>query len=114
LQQYAGIAPVTERSGKKSWIHWRRQCPTFVRQTLVEWAGQTINKPFRAGACYRRQRDKGSSYQAAVRALAFRWIHILFRCWQFRTPDDETTYLNALRKRGSPLLKNLELNAQNA
>ena len=27
LQQYAGIAPVTERSGKKSWVHWRLQCP---------------------------------------------------------------------------------------
>jgi hypothetical protein len=23
LQNYAGIAPVTERSGKKSWVHWR-------------------------------------------------------------------------------------------
>jgi transposase len=26
-QTYAGIAPVTERSGKKSWVHWRLQCP---------------------------------------------------------------------------------------
>ena len=25
LQKYAGIAPVTERSGKKSWVHWRLQ-----------------------------------------------------------------------------------------
>ena len=31
LQQSAGIAPVTERSGKKSWVHWRLQCPTFLR-----------------------------------------------------------------------------------
>src|SRR5712691_2552347 len=31
LQKYAGIAPVTERSGKKSWVHWRLQCPKFVR-----------------------------------------------------------------------------------
>lgn len=29
--------------------------------------------------------------------------------WQTRTLYDETTYLNALRKRGSPLLKNLDL-----
>ncbi|MDH6147097.1 hypothetical protein OKW46_001019 [Paraburkholderia sp. WSM4179] len=35
LQQYAGIAPVTERSGKKSWVHWRWQCPKFLRQTFV-------------------------------------------------------------------------------
>src|ERR1035438_3068651 len=56
---------------------------------------------------YRQQREKGSSYQVAVRALAFKWIRILYRCWQTRTPYNETTYLNALRKRGSPLLKNL-------
>jgi transposase len=72
LQKYTGIAPVTERSGKKSWVHWRWQCPTFLRQTFVEWAGQTINKSFWAGTYYRQQREKGSSYQAAVRALAFK------------------------------------------
>ena len=114
MQIYAGIAPVTERSGKKSWVHWRWQCPTFVRQTFVEWAGQTINKSFWAAAYYRQQRDKGSSYQAAVRSLAFKWIRILYRCCQTNTPYDESRYLNALRKRRSPLLKNLELDAQNA
>ena len=40
--KYSGIAPVTERSGKKHWVHWRLQCPTFLRQTFIEWAGQTI------------------------------------------------------------------------
>jgi hypothetical protein len=39
-----------------------------------------------------------------VRALAFKWIRILYRCWQTRTPYDETTYLNALKRRGSPLI----------
>jgi transposase len=114
LQKYSGIAPVTERSGKKSWVHWRWQCPTFLRQTFVEWAGQTINKSFWAGAYYRQQRDKGSSYQAAVRALAFKWIRILYRCWSTRTPYNESTYLNALRKRGSPLLKNIDPNPKTA
>jgi transposase len=109
LQKYSGIAPVTERSGRKSWVHWRWQCPKFLRQTFVEWAGQTINRSFWAGAYYRQQRAKGSSHQAAVRALAFKWIRILYRCWQTRTPYDETTYLNALRKRGSPLMRNLGL-----
>lgn len=109
LQKYSGIAPVTERSGKKCWVHWRWQCPTFLRQTFVEWAGQTINKSFWAGAYYRQQRAKGGSYQAAVRALAFKWIRIIYRCWQTGTRYDESVYLNALRKRGSSLLRNLEL-----
>ncbi|WP_410856351.1 transposase [Paraburkholderia sp. SIMBA_054] len=46
LQKYSGIAPVTERSGKKSWVHWRWQCPKFRRQTFVEWASQTIDRSF--------------------------------------------------------------------
>jgi len=107
LQKYSGIAPVTERSGNSCWVHWRWQCPTFLRQTFIEWAAQTINRSFWAGAYYRQQRDKGSSHHAAVRALAFKWIRILYRCWQTRTPYDESKYLNALKRRGSPLLKQL-------
>ncbi|MGC2459325.1 MAG: IS110 family transposase [Gallionellaceae bacterium] len=107
FQKYSGIAPVTERSGNKSWIHWRWECPTFLRQTLVEWAAQTINKSYWAGAFYRQQRDKGCPRQTVIRALAFKWIRILYRCWQTRTPYDESKYLNALRRRGSPLLKQL-------
>lgn len=104
VQKYSGIAPVTERSGQKSWIHWRWQCPTFLRQTFVEWAAQTINKSYWAGLFYYQQRAKGCTYQAAVRALAFKWIRILYRCWKTSTPYDETKYLKALRDRGSPLL----------
>jgi len=105
LQKYSGIAPVTERSGQKHWVHWRLQCPTFMRQTFVEWASQTINKSYWAGAYYRQQRDKGSTYQAAVRSLAFKWIRILYRCWQTGVAYDESRYLKALERRGSPLLK---------
>lgn len=107
LQQYAGIAPVTERSGNKTWVHWRLQCPTFLRQTFVEWAAESIRHSFWACAYYQQQRDKGTSHQAAVRALAFKWIRVVFRCWQNRTPYDESVYLTALKQRGSPLIHNL-------
>jgi transposase len=105
LQQYSGIAPVVERSGGKCWTHWRLACPTFLRQTFIEWAGATIPRSFWAAAYYRRQIAKGCSHRMAVRALAFKWIRILYRCWQDRVPYDEATYLNALQRRGSPLLK---------
>jgi transposase len=107
LQQYAGIAPVTERSGKKSWVHWRLQCPKFLRQTFVEWAAESIQHSFWARVYYQQQRDKGQAHQAAVRALAFKWLRILYRCWQDRTPYDESTYLHALNRRGSSLIQNL-------
>src|ERR1019366_5279779 len=113
IQQYAGIAPVTESSGKKHWVHWRLQCSTFIRQTFVEWAGATIPRSFWAAAYYRQQRDKGCTHQAAVRALAFKWIRILYRCWQTRSPYDESTYLNALKRRDSPLLNSMVETAKN-
>ncbi len=107
LQRCSGLAPVTERSGDKTWVHWRWKCPKFLRQTFVEWAGQTINKSAWAGAYYRQQRARGASHQAAVRALAFKWTRILYRCWKDRVPYDESKYLEALRRRGSPLLQYL-------
>src|SRR6266581_5966471 len=107
LQKYAGVAPVTERSGKKAWVHWRLQCPKFLRQTFVEWAAESIRHSFWAQVYYQQQRDKGNTHQAAVRALAFTWIRILYRCWQDRTPYDESVYLQALHRRGSSLIHNL-------
>jgi len=104
IQKYAGIAPVTERSGKKCWVHWRLQCPKFLRQTFVEWAALSIPHCYWASAYYHQQRAKGCRHQAALRSLAFKWIRILYRCWKERTPYDETTYLNALKRRGSPLM----------
>jgi transposase len=104
VQQYCGIAPVTERSGQKSWVHWRWQCSKFVRQTFVEWAAKTVHSSFWAGAYYHQQRQKGATHQMAVRALAFKWIRILYRCWKSRTPYNETVYLQALQNRGSNLI----------
>ncbi len=104
LQKYAGVAPVLEKSGQKSWIHWRYSCPKFLRQTFVEWAGQSVRFSFWANAYYQQQIEKGKPHNVAIRALAFKWIRIAFRCWKTRTPYDETKYLEALKSRGSPLL----------
>jgi transposase len=106
LQKYAGIAPVTERSGKKCWVHWRLQCPKFLRHTFVEWAAASIRHAFWAQRYSQQQRAQGKAHQAAVRALAFTWIRVLSRCWQDRTPYEESVYLQALTQRGSSLLHN--------
>jgi hypothetical protein len=105
LQTYSGIAPVTERSGKRKWVHFRWACPKFLRQSFHEWAGHSIAQSVWARAYYQQQRGRGSDHHAAVRALAFKWIRILFRCWKDRVAYDENKYLAALAKRGSPLGK---------
>ncbi len=99
-----GIAPVRQRSGKSDWIHFRFACSKFLRQTFHEWAAQSIRYSTWARAYYQQQRDNENGHHAAVRALAFKWIRILFRCWKDRKPYDEKTYLAALRRRGSPLV----------
>ncbi len=108
VQTWTGIAPVQERSGQKCWVHFRWACPKFLRQTFHEWAGHSIAQSAWARAYYWQQRAKGKDHHAAVRALAFKWIRIAFRCWKSRTPYDEATYLQALRRRGSPLVAALE------
>ena len=105
IQRYSGIAPVLERSGKKSWTHWRYSCPKFMRQSFVEWAGESVRYSFWAKAYYEQQKAKGKPHQTIIRCLAFKWIRIIYRCWKNKKPYDESTYLNALKKRNSPLLE---------
>lgn len=108
VAEYAGIAPVTERSGKKQWVHWRWSASTFLRQSLHEFAGLSIQQSDWTRAHYDVQRERGKGHHAAVRSLAFKWIRILFRCWMDRAPYDEQLYLHALRRRGSPLAQRLK------
>jgi len=107
VEKYSGIAPVTIRSGNQCSVVWRWRCPKYMRQTFVEWAALSIRQSFWAQAYYEQKRAQGKSHQAAVRALAFKWIRIMYRCWQDRKPYDESTYLQALQRRGSPLFKYL-------
>ncbi|MBK8477096.1 MAG: transposase [Opitutaceae bacterium] len=102
LQKYAGVAPVREKSGRQMWTHWRWNCPKFLRQSFVEWAGCTIPKVAWAKTYYRRQEARGVGHQAILRGLAFKWIRILWRCWQDRVPYDENRYIEALTRHHSP------------
>lgn len=102
VQSWSGIAPVMQRSGKTEWVHFRWACPKFVRQTFQEWAGHSIPWSDWARACYDQQRVRGKSHHAAVRALAFKWIRILFRCWQDRRAYSAQIYDNTIQARSGP------------
>src|SRR3954469_5503366 len=101
------------------------QCsPAAANKTGCIGAGLVrsfCGKRFRNGLCIRsllapgrkittsKQRAKGKPGNTVVRALAFKWIRILFRCWKDRTPYCESTYLQGLERRqrftrkGSPV-----------
>jgi hypothetical protein len=86
-------------------VHWRYRTSKFHRQTLVEWAGLTIPHSYWAGQFYKQHRARGAGHQAALRALAYKWVRILFRCWQSGEQYDESGYLKALNQRNAPLLE---------
>ena len=107
VQQFSGVAPVTERSGKAIWVHRRLACPKFMLQTFHEFANQAWKFCAWSKLYYQQQRARGNDHHAAVRALAYKWIRIMFRCWKDRTPYDDSLYVKSLTKRGSNLAEGL-------
>ena len=103
MQTYSGIAPVIERSGKQCWTHWRWNCPKFLRQTFHEFAKNSIPQSAWAKTYYEMQKRRGKGHNAAIRALSFKWIRVIHRCWKDRRPYDENQYLQALKQHGSVL-----------
>lgn len=109
LQLMTGIAPITKRTGGTHGtisVHRRVRRSKFLHQTIVEWAAQTIHHSTWARAFYDQQRD-AKGHWSALRALGYKWLRILFRAWKDRQLYNETTYLESLAKRGSPLLARL-------
>lgn len=103
IQNYSGTSPVTIRSGKRAAVQARWQRPKFLHQTFHEFAEASIPHSAWARAYYRQQRERGASHRVAVRALAFRWIRVLYACWSSNTLYDEQAYVAALARRHSPL-----------
>lgn len=105
LANLIGVSPVTIASGKMKKVVFRSAAPKFARQSLVEFAAHSIRGSIWALAYYRHCRAKGKSHQAAIRAIAYKWIRILYRCWKDRIPYDENIYMAALKRKNVPWLK---------
>ena len=101
---YSGIGPVKVATGKTVLVHARYVFPKFLRQTFHEFALHSIGQSEWAKAYYEHLRtDQKKDHHAAVRALAFKWIRIMYRCWKDGKPYDEQIYMQSLRRRKSLL-----------
>jgi transposase len=109
VAEYSGIAPVTERSGKKNWVHRRFACAHFVKQSFHEFAVQSIMHCDWARCYYDQKKREGKSHHSAIRALAYRWIRIIYRCWRDRIPYNEGKYVKALHRRSPAWLRSSPL-----
>lgn len=73
------------------------------RRTFHEFAACSIARSEWARIFYDTKIAAGKSHHAAVRARAYQWIRVLFRCWKDGRPYDEQIYVQALAKRNSSL-----------
>ena len=104
VAEYSGIAPVTQRSGKTEFVRRRLACSRFVKQSFHEFAGQSIVWSVWSRAFYDSKKAGGMEHHAALRALAYKWIRIVFRCWKDHVPYDENIYMQSLKRRQPPWL----------
>jgi transposase len=105
VQCYAGTAPVTERSGKSSWIHFRRACNKHFRHAVHLWASEWLVEPSWGKIYYQHHRDQGCSHADALRRLGNRLLKILWRIWYNRVPYNESIHQQNQLQHGSWVLQ---------
>ena len=104
LQCLAGTAPVSFQSGQVHRVHLRHQCNKFLRHTMHLWANLSRESCPWATTYYEALRAKGKSHACALRALGQRWLKIVWKMWQTRTPYDADLHARNQLKHGSWVL----------
>ena len=104
LQCIAGTAPVTKQTGKSCYQQMRYACNDTLRAAVHLWADLSRKRCAWAEAYYRAHRAKGQSHACALRCLGQRWLKILWKMWQTRTPYDEALHTRNQTKHGSWVL----------
>ncbi len=97
---WSGVAPVKRQSGKSKLVLWRWARPKFLHQTFVEYARNSVLQSAWAAEFFRVHLAKGWDKFRIYRALAYKWIRILWRCWHEGVPYEEAKYLASLHKHG--------------
>ena len=98
LQSHAGTVPVTERSGKQLVVKFRFACNMHLRQAVHQFAFQSLTKSEWARAYYDRARKRGHPHHHALRALAAKWLKIIFVLWSRQVAYDETYHLATMAR----------------
>lgn len=94
LQCYAGKAPVTRRSGKSEFvICCRLAYNRHLGDAVQQWAFCSLQQSAWAREFYDRQRANGKRHHAALRALANRWLEVLWHCLDKHVLYDEAVHV---------------------
>lgn len=98
LQAEAGATPVTHQSGKHAAVFFRFACNKRLRHAVCQFAFISLRLSDWARAYYRRQRARGHKHWAAIRALAAKWLKIIFIMWRDGVPYDEERHLATMAR----------------
>jgi transposase len=90
LRCYAGTAPVTRQSGKKTVVLMRHGCNERLRNVLYHWARVSIICDPRSRTHYAQLRAKGHSHGRSLRGIADRWLRVLIAMLKHGTLYDPT------------------------
>lgn len=100
LQATAGTVPITRRSGKQQMVEFRRACSHSLRDTMMNMAKNSTRKSGWARSYYHDQLARGHSQSRAYRALANRWLKIIWTLWQRREGYNEAVHIANRPRRG--------------
>jgi transposase len=107
LQAVAGTVPVTRRSGKQIQVEFRIACCHELRKAMDDMARQSVKHAPWARAYLEEQLARGRSPVRAYRALANRWLSIIWKLWKIRTPYDERVHVLNRSRQGRPAQLNV-------
>lgn len=102
LQAVAGTAPITRRSGRSHAVEFRRACSHALRKAADDFARQSVRYSKWAQEYRDAQLTRGHSRARAFRALANRWMKIIWTLWQRREWYSETTHAANCASRAAP------------
>jgi transposase len=102
VQALAGTCPVTERSGKKKIVKFRRGCDKEFRRITQQFARASVLKSGWAAAYWEEIRPGCDSDSHAYRCLANRWLAIIWKMWQTGKAYDEEYHLQQRARRRRP------------
>lgn len=98
LQCYGGTAPVTRRSGRSEYVVARRLAHNrYLGAALHQWAFCSLRASGWAREFYDAKIAKGKSHHSALRALANRWLELLWHCLTRSVAYDENIHVSNRR-----------------
>ena len=98
LQAQSGTVPVTKRSGKSEVVQFRFACNKRLRYALDRFAFNSLQRSAWASAYYQQQRARGHRRNYALRALAAKWLKIIFVIWSRHVPYIEERHLATINR----------------